>query len=136
MRVPPPARRYEVGIHLLFGWMTAAVLPLAGRVVIENRHPGRFALARRYRKSRPRLQESGDIEPLVARAAAGIEDRKTGLAGWLPICLLVDPNFPPFIDASDDQSFAALEEAVRRHGVAYELVTDKSGGTLWLVPPH
>jgi hypothetical protein len=134
-----PARRRPasfLALHLLFGCITAAIYRRLARRTLHMSSPAPAPPPDTVAGNFSRQDYASQLEPLVARAAAGIEAGKRAYLGSLQDLVPSQSDSPPFIDAADEPWFAALEEVARRHGVSYELVTDRSGGTLWLVPSH
>jgi hypothetical protein len=87
-------------------------------------------------QSERRRQYEADLEPLVAEAAPQVRE---GERAWLGRVSDLAPSRTDWLQGIPDQDqpwAAALEAVVHRHGLSYELITDDSGGALWLVPPH
>jgi hypothetical protein len=83
-----------------------------------------------------RRQYEAELEPLVAAAAPQVRE---GERAWLGRVRELAPSRRDWDHGIPDQDQtweAALEAVVHRHGLSYELITDESGGALWLVPPH
>jgi hypothetical protein len=100
----------------------------------EERAQQEETRARQEQEER-RHQYEAELEPRVAAAASEVVDANRVLLGRVTELVPSRTADSHRLSADDQLWLQALGAVAHRYHLTYELITDNSGGTLWLIPP-